>query len=93
MNRHRPAPAGAMFYRDTAHGMILGVCAGLTDRFGFRLGPLRVLTVIALVLFTVPTLLLYVAAGLLLPAKPLIYYGQRDERDLWRRRRSERMEA
>ena len=92
MNR-RHAPASAMFYRDPEHGMILGVCAGLSDQFGFRLGPLRVITVLALLLFTVPTLLIYLVAGLLLPGKPLTYYGNRDERELWRRRRAERMEA
>jgi phage shock protein C len=92
MNR-RYTPAGMQFYRDPAHGMILGVCAGLSDQFGFRLGALRVLAVLALLFFTVPTLLIYVAAGLLLPGKPLTYYGSRDERELWRRRRAERMEA
>jgi len=89
----RHAPPGALFYRDPSQGMILGVCAGLSDRFGFRLGPLRVVTVLALLLFTVPTLLIYVAAGLLLPPRPLTYYGDRDERELWRRGRSERMRA
>jgi phage shock protein C len=89
----RNARADAIFYRDTAQGMILGVCAGLADQFGFRLGPLRVITVIALLLFTVPTLLVYVVAGLVLPAKPLTYYGSRDERELWGRHRSRRMEA
>lgn len=88
MNRRRP-----IFYRDTNNGMIMGVCAGLADQFGFRLGPLRIITAVGLVLFTVPVLLCYVAAGLLLPAKPLRYYGERDERELWRRGRERRMEA
>jgi len=92
MNR-RYTPAGMQFYRDPAHGMIMGVCAGLSDQFGFRLGALRVIAVLALLLFTVPTLLIYVAAGLLLPGKPLTYHGSRDERELWRRRRAERMKA
>jgi phage shock protein C len=92
MNR-RHAPPTALFYRDPANGMILGVCAGLADQFGFRLGPLRVITVLALLLFTVPTALIYLVAGLLLPGKPLTYYGSRDERELWGRGRSERMRA
>jgi len=87
MRRHRHAPAGAVFYRDPANGMILGVCAGLADQFGFRLGALRIVAALSLLLFTVPTLLVYVVAGLLLPGKPLRYYGRRDERDLWRSRR------
>lgn len=92
MNR-RPASRHAMFYRDPANGMILGVCAGLADQFGFRLAALRIIAFIGLVLFTVPVLLAYVAAGLLLPARPLTYYGSRDERELWSRRRPGRMEA
>lgn len=93
MSRRKHAPAGAIFYRDPANGMMLGVCAGLSDQFGFRLGPLRVIAVLALIVFTVPTALVYLVAGVLLPGKPLTYYGSRDERELWRRRRTERMEA
>ena len=93
MSRRKHAPAGTVFYRDPANGMIMGVCAGLSDQFGFRLVPLRVIAVVALMLFTLPALLAYLAAGVLLPGKPLTYYGSRDERDLWRRRRPERMEA
>jgi phage shock protein PspC (stress-responsive transcriptional regulator) len=89
----RPAPAGTLFYRDPAHGMFFGVCAGLSDQFGFRLGPLRVIVFIAMLLFTVPVLVCYVVAGLLLPGKPLTYHGCRDERELWRGRRDERMRS
>lgn len=92
MNRRR-SPAGTLFYRDPAHRLVLGVCAGLSDSFGFRLVPLRVIVAVSMLIFTVPTLLLYVAAGLLLPAKPLTYYGERDERELWRRRSSGGMRA
>jgi phage shock protein PspC (stress-responsive transcriptional regulator) len=89
----RHAPANAVFYRDPANGMIRGVCAGLSDQFGVRLVPLRIIAVVALLLFTVETLVIYVAAGLLLPAKPLTYFGGRDERELWGRGRSGRMRA
>jgi phage shock protein C len=92
MSRLR-APEGAIFYRDPANGMLMGVCAGAADRFGVRLLPLRVIALLTLVLFTVPALLAYVAAGVLLPGKPLTYYGRRDERELWRRRRDGRMET
>jgi phage shock protein C len=93
MNRRMRSLRGARLYRDTDHGMIMGVCAGLSDQFGFRLGPLRIIALVSLLLFTMPTLLIYVAAGLLLPDKPLRYYGSRDERELWSSRRSGRMEA
>ncbi len=93
MNRRTRSLRAIRVYRDTDHGMIMGVCAGLSDQFGFRLGPLRIIALVSLLLFTLPTLLVYVAAGLLLPDKPLRYYGNRDERELWSRRRSRRMEA
>jgi phage shock protein PspC (stress-responsive transcriptional regulator) len=92
MNRRHAFPR-TLFYRDSENGLLLGVCAGLTDRFGFRLGPLRIITAVLLVLFTLPVAVVYVAAGLLLPDRPLRYYGQRDERELWGRRRARRMEV
>jgi phage shock protein PspC (stress-responsive transcriptional regulator) len=93
MSRPRRATANTLFYRDTANGIIMGVCAGLSDQFGFRLVPLRIIAAVGLLLFTLPVLLAYVIAGLLLPGKPLIYHGERDERELWRSRRERRMEA
>ncbi|NGP52579.1 PspC domain-containing protein [Thioalkalivibrio sp. XN8] len=92
MNRGLRSLRSVRLYRDSERGMVMGVCAGLSDQFGFRLGPLRIITLVSLLLFTLPTLLVYVAAGLLLPDKPLRYYGSRDERDLWGSR-SGRMEA
>lgn len=92
MRRRKPV-GDALFYRDPANGMIAGVCAGLADQFGFRLVALRIVMVIAAVLFTVPVILAYVAAGLLLPGKPLTYYGDGDEREIWRRNRPGRVDA
>ena len=92
MNRGMRSLRTVRLYRDSDRGMVMGVCAGLSDQFGFRLGPLRIIALVSLLLFTLPTLLVYVAAGLLLPDRPLRYYGSRDERDLWGSR-SRRMEA
>ncbi|MGD9388804.1 MAG: PspC domain-containing protein [Gammaproteobacteria bacterium] len=92
MNRRIRSLHAVRLYRDTDHGMVMGVCAGLSDQFGFRLGPLRIIALVLLLLFTLPTLLVYVAAGLLLPDRPLRYYGSRDERELWSSG-SRRMEA
>lgn len=92
MNRGMRPLRTVRLYRDTDHGMVMGVCAGLADQFGFRLGPLRIIALVSLLLFTLPTLFVYVAAGLLLPDKPLRYYGSRDERELWSSR-SRRMGA
>ena len=38
MKRRMRSLSGIRLYRDTDHGMIMGVCAGLSDQFGFRLG-------------------------------------------------------
>jgi phage shock protein C len=63
--------------------MIFGVCAGIGDRFGWNLTTIRVIAVLALILFP-GTLLIYLTAGILLPAKRLTYHGSR-ERRLWER--------
>lgn len=68
-------------YRDTERSMIFGVCAGISDRFGWDLTTIRVIAVLALILFP-GTLLVYLTAGILLPTKRLTYYGER-ERKLW----------
>lgn len=71
-------------YRDTETSMILGVCAGIGDRFGWNLTTVRVIAVLALILFP-GTLLVYLTAGILLPVKRLTYHGSRESR-LWERR-------
>lgn len=71
-------------YRDRENGWIFGVCAGIAERFDFSVITIRVLTVLSLILFTVPTALLYLAATMLLRPRPLIYRGRHRERDFWR---------
>ena len=39
------------FYRDRENGWVFGVCAGIADRFNFRVGTVRVLAIISLLLF------------------------------------------
>ncbi len=72
-------------YRDRESGWIFGVCAGLADRFNFRLGTIRVIAVICLVLFFWLTAAIYLAATLLIQDKPLIYAGSISEYEFWRR--------
>jgi phage shock protein C len=71
-------------YRDRENGWIFGVCAGIADYAGFAIMPVRVIAVVSLILFFVPTALIYIAATLLLRDKPLIYSGRRDEYEFWR---------
>ncbi len=74
-------------YRDSESGWIFGVCAGLADRFNFRLGTIRVIAVICLVLFFWMTVAIYIAATLIIRDKPLIYSGNNSEFEFWRRTR------
>ncbi len=72
-------------YRDTDNAWIFGVCAGVADRFNFRLGTVRVIAVICLVMFSWLTVLSYIGATLLIREKPLIYSGMETEYEFWRR--------
>ena len=74
-------------YRDRESGWIFGVCAGLADRFNFRLGTIRVIAVICLLLFFWLTVAIYIAATLIIGDKPLIYSGNNSEFEFWRRTR------
>ncbi len=73
------------FYRDRENGLVFGVCAGIADRFNFRIGTVRLIAVISLLLFFWLTAGLYLAATFLIKEKPLVYSGRRAENDFWRR--------
>ena len=77
------------FYRDRENGWVFGVCAGIADRFNFRLGTVRVIAVICLLLFFWVTAAVYLMATLLIKEKPLVYSGSRTEYDFWRTYRSD----
>ncbi len=92
MTDRRYDPFALSLHRDPDNGLLLGVCAGLAETFGWRAVSVRVVALIALVFFTIPAVLVYLVAGVLLPRKRLTYYG-RAERELWRRRGGRRVEA
>ena len=52
------------FYRDRENGWVFGVCAGVADRFNFRVGTVRVIAIISLLLFFWLTAALYLVAAL-----------------------------
>ena len=72
-------------YRDRESAWIFGLCAGLADRYNLRIGTVRVIAVICLLLFFWLTIAIYIGATLLIREKPLIYSGRRPEYDFWRR--------
>ena len=72
-------------YRDRENGWIFGVCAGIAEFANFRVGIVRIITFICLLLFFWPTVLLYLGITLLVREKPLIYAGPDAEYKFWRR--------
>ncbi|MCH7820840.1 MAG: PspC domain-containing protein [Proteobacteria bacterium] len=76
-------------YRDCDNAWVFGVCAGMADRFNFRLGTVRIIAVICLGLFFWLTVVIYIGATMLIREKPLIYAGTRTEFEFWRRNHSD----
>jgi len=70
--------------RDRENGLFYGVCAGIADRFAWPVTTVRLFAILSLIVLFLPTAILYVTAGLLLPAKPLTFYGGREDR-FWKR--------
>lgn len=77
------------FYRDRESGLIFGVCAGIADRFNFRISIVRVIAVISLMLFFWLTAAIYLCATMLIKNKPLVYCGGDTENGFWRTYRSD----
>ncbi len=70
MNDQRPNGGGERLTRSSDQAVLGGVCAGIANYFGFRLGATRFLAILSL-LFAFPlTVLAYFAAVVLLPAEP-----------------------
>lgn len=73
------------FYRDRENGWVFGVCAGIAERFNFRVGTVRVIAIISLLLFFWLTAALYLGATVLIKEKPLVYAGSYSENEFWHR--------
>ncbi len=61
---------GRRLYQDRDGGVIFGICAGLSDYFGFDIVVTRIMTALSLLFFTLPTFIAYGLLALLLPKKP-----------------------
>lgn len=72
------------FYRDSEHGLLLGVCAGLADRFGVPAWLVRIVALVLAWYLLIPAVIAYVIAALIMPDKPLRFYGHVDEKSFWR---------
>ena len=69
-------------YRDRENGWLFGVCAGLADYYQVNVVGVRVLAGVLLAFWTIPTAAAYLALGLVLRDRPLIYRGD-DEKRFW----------
>jgi phage shock protein C len=80
-NEQKASPT--RLYRDSEHGLLFGVCAGIADYFGFRRGRVRLATLILCMCLPM-TILLYLVLALLLPRKPQEMYKDKQEEQMWR---------
>jgi phage shock protein C len=88
MGTERNNNSPTRLYRDSEHGMLFGVCAGVADYFGFRRGAVRWVTVIVS-MFIPMTILGYLVLAFLLPRKPREMYKDSQEEQMWRSIRAE----
>lgn len=77
----RPSPS--RLYRDRRKGILLGVCAGIAEYFGIGRLLVRVLAFISLLVFTVPTLIVYFGFAIFVPRAPEDLYETPDEEKFW----------
>lgn len=90
MNDSRKGYWARRIYRDSERGMILGVCAGMAESFGWPVWLTRIVVLALGWYFPVTVVVAYVIGALLMQERPLRFYGDGDERACWqsRRRRS-----
>jgi len=74
---------GTPLYRDSENGLLLGVCAGIADYLDTNVLIVRAAAVLLLLFLSIPAVLSYVTAGLLLREPPLRYRGSVEERWFW----------
>lgn len=65
-------------------GVLFGVAKGLADYFGWSVGLVRLILILATVfLFFWPTIILYLAAALIMSPAPEHRLDTQEERDIW----------
>jgi phage shock protein C len=72
-------------YRNKKHQVIGGVCAGIADYFGISRLVVRLLLLISLFMFTLPTIVIYTVAMFFLKDQPeeVTVDEDEDEKKLW----------
>ena len=70
MSEYNDDRVGARFYRSSDRAILGGVCAGIADYFGFNVTATRVLVFLGFIFAMPMTVLGYIAAVFLIPARP-----------------------
>ncbi len=70
-------------YRDKKHRIIGGVCAGIADYFGINRLIVRLILLVSLFMFTLPTAVIYLLATFFLKTRPEHLDMDGDEKELW----------
>lgn len=70
-------------YRSREHRLIGGVSAGIAEYFGSSRLLIRFLTFVALIMFTLPTIVIYGFACFFLKKKPISHEEQPEEKRFW----------
>lgn len=65
------APRRTKFYRDKLRGKWLGVCAGIADYTGIDVTVVRIGMVVGTILGSGALIIVYLAAGMIAPKKPM----------------------
>jgi len=84
-----PAWDRTRIYRDPARGWIAGVCAGIADHLGVEPILVRLVAVLCLIFFVLPTIVAYVAFALVLKPRPPALFASADEESFFRGLRSD----
>lgn len=86
MNHSRDEYHRRQFYRDSERAVICGVCAGIAERFDWPMWLTRAAAIGLGWCFPIPVAVAYAVAALIMPQRPLRYYGEGDERTFWQSR-------
>ena len=84
-----PARDRTRIYRDPARGWIAGVCAGIADHLEIEPILARLIAVLCLIFFVLPTIVAYVAFAMVLKPRPPGLFASADEESYFRGLRSD----
>lgn len=84
MNFDRFTSDHRLYLYRSRNGVIMGVCRGLADFFNLRVGWIRLLAVVALLVSGIwPVVFIYLVAGLLMKPEPMIPFENENQKDFY----------